>query len=315
LIESVDVIPALENITVSGGRLNLHNALQMVLDHGEEEDEPAPFNLIAELIDNEVVLSWDEHDYRNPQYYIVQRNGEVILSGELDNQTYTDATTYRGYFYEYQISAGYDDPPGVSDPSNIAAITLPPAPPLLVSPENGSTVPFEGLELEWENVYGEDFYTLAVAYDLDFEVLFINPVNLQTTSLPLPALPQDITLYWRVSATNIGGTSEFGEVYSFTTETETSLDDSVSLLKTGIQNIHRLKVELELDRDSRTALQVYNVKGQLIKTIIDTELTQGRHSIVWDGSTQNGREVGNGIYFIRFATDNHQEMGKVLLIR
>ena len=64
-----------------------------------------------------------------------------------------------------------------------------------------------------------------------------------------------------------------------------------------------------------TRVNIYNLKGQLIKTLLNEQLRAGKHTVVWDGRDENDRNVSNGIYLVRISrADNHISQ-KVTLIR
>jgi hypothetical protein len=49
-------------------------------------------------------------------------------------------------------------------------------------------------------------------------------------------------------------------------------------------------------------VQVFDVAGRLVRTLVDQELPIGRHSAVWDGRSDGGQVVANGVYFYRIST-------------
>jgi Tol biopolymer transport system component len=48
-------------------------------------------------------------------------------------------------------------------------------------------------------------------------------------------------------------------------------------------------------------LSIYNLKGQLIRTIVDERLGVGNHVYSWNGKDQDGNEVKNGIYLYKIS--------------
>ena len=50
-------------------------------------------------------------------------------------------------------------------------------------------------------------------------------------------------------------------------------------------------------------LAVYNVAGQLVKTLVDGDETAGWHAVTWDGRDDNGGSVASGVYFARMQAD------------
>ncbi len=53
----------------------------------------------------------------------------------------------------------------------------------------------------------------------------------------------------------------------------------------------------------RTTLKIYNILGQLVRTLVDEEKLPGRYEVVWDGKDDRGKEVTSGVYFYRLETE------------
>ncbi len=51
-------------------------------------------------------------------------------------------------------------------------------------------------------------------------------------------------------------------------------------------------------------LLIYNVRGQLVKTVVDGPVDRGRHERTWDGSDDRGVPVASGVYFARLQVDD-----------
>ncbi len=62
-------------------------------------------------------------------------------------------------------------------------------------------------------------------------------------------------------------------------------------------------------------LSIYNIKGQLVKTLIDEETSAGPHSLVWKGKDERGKNVASGIYFTRIKTDKSMQTKKMILMK
>ena len=64
-------------------------------------------------------------------------------------------------------------------------------------------------------------------------------------------------------------------------------------------------------------LAIYDVAGQHVRTVILGHQSPGKHSIVWDGRDDAGRELSNGMYFYKLKTDDAEAevMGKTLLVK
>ncbi|MBC8526505.1 MAG: T9SS type A sorting domain-containing protein [Candidatus Cloacimonetes bacterium] len=64
------------------------------------------------------------------------------------------------------------------------------------------------------------------------------------------------------------------------------------------------KIHYSIPKDSRVELSVYNIKGQLVKTLVKGKQEKGGWNIVWDGKDGNGNPVSSGIYFYQLQIDN-----------
>ena len=74
-------------------------------------------------------------------------------------------------------------------------------------------------------------------------------------------------------------------------------------------------ISYQLHRSSCVSLCIYNITGQLIKTLIYGTRGSGYHSIKWDGNDEQGKAAGSGIFFCRLETDNSVLMKKIISIR
>jgi hypothetical protein len=62
-------------------------------------------------------------------------------------------------------------------------------------------------------------------------------------------------------------------------------------------------------------INVYNLRGQRVKALVNGYKQDGEHSIVWNGRDDNGRELGSGIYFIRMVAGEDVSVRRVVLLR
>ena len=49
-------------------------------------------------------------------------------------------------------------------------------------------------------------------------------------------------------------------------------------------------------------LRIFDVRGQVVRTLITSEQAAQRYQVVWDGTNENGAAVGSGVYFARLQT-------------
>ncbi len=62
-------------------------------------------------------------------------------------------------------------------------------------------------------------------------------------------------------------------------------------------------------------LRVYNVAGQLVKTLVDEEKSSGEYEVTWNGRNENNQEVASGIYFYKLKVSEFVETKKMVLLK
>jgi hypothetical protein len=64
----------------------------------------------------------------------------------------------------------------------------------------------------------------------------------------------------------------------------------------------------------KVSIEVFNMKGQKVKTLVHETLPAGEHSVVWNGRNSNGKRVGSGIYFYKLNVNGKSEAVKKCLL-
>jgi hypothetical protein len=65
----------------------------------------------------------------------------------------------------------------------------------------------------------------------------------------------------------------------------------------------------------KSLVQVYNILGQKVKTLVSKEHDPGTYSVVWDGTDDNGGMVSSGIYFYRLITKDYSTARKMVYVK
>lgn len=70
-----------------------------------------------------------------------------------------------------------------------------------------------------------------------------------------------------------------------------------------------------LPESGRVRMTVYDVKGRLVRTLVDRSETAGPHSVVWDGRGEAGGEAGSGVYLVRLDAQGEHQTRKVVFLK
>lgn len=72
-------------------------------------------------------------------------------------------------------------------------------------------------------------------------------------------------------------------------------------------------IEYALPRSAQITLQIYNVRGQLVRTLVDTRQEAGFKKLRWSGLSDGGSPVSSGIYFVRMQAANNRFTQRIVL--
>ena len=75
------------------------------------------------------------------------------------------------------------------------------------------------------------------------------------------------------------------------------------------------KIVFILPEEGNVKLEIYNIKGQKVKTLVNELLLAGEHSAIWDGRDSNGNRVSSGIYLYQLQTGSEEQVRKMLLLK
>jgi len=74
-------------------------------------------------------------------------------------------------------------------------------------------------------------------------------------------------------------------------------------------------ISFDLIKSESVSINIYNIKGQLIKSLANKVYDKGNHSIVWDGKDNNNINCGTGVYFYKMKTGRTTQTKKMMIIK
>jgi hypothetical protein len=75
-------------------------------------------------------------------------------------------------------------------------------------------------------------------------------------------------------------------------------------------------ISYDVPRPGCVALRLYDLSGQLIRTLADGDFVEaGRHGVIWNGQDDSGRPVPSGAYLYRLTAGDYVETRRMTLIR
>lgn len=74
-------------------------------------------------------------------------------------------------------------------------------------------------------------------------------------------------------------------------------------------------IEFSVPERADVKLDIYNILGRRVKTLVDREMTAGDYTVQWDGTNQSGHSVATGVYLYRLTAGDHSASRKMLLLK
>jgi len=74
-------------------------------------------------------------------------------------------------------------------------------------------------------------------------------------------------------------------------------------------------IQYHLLDEAHVRVSVFDISGQLIRTLTDQRQSSGKHTVIWDGESDNGRKMNNGTYIFQIESAGERASGKITLSR
>ncbi|MDI6840000.1 MAG: FlgD immunoglobulin-like domain containing protein [bacterium] len=75
------------------------------------------------------------------------------------------------------------------------------------------------------------------------------------------------------------------------------------------------EIKLAIPTRLHTTVTIYNLGGQLVRTLVDKEMEPGYYTLYWDGTDNFGTKLSGGVYFYKLQTDGFSSIKKLTILR
>ena len=133
---------------------------------------------------------------------------------------------------------------------------------------------------------------------------------------PAPLVYNPDTLLFETGTLKAGQIKDFGYVSYLKGEGGT-MAPLLTQLNTNYPNPFRDKTNISyiLEKEANISVEIYNLKGQKVKTLYCGMGKKGKHGISWDSTDNHGKKVASGVYFCRLITPDSIQSQKMLLLK
>jgi len=104
-------------------------------------------------------------------------------------------------------------------------------------------------------------------------------------------------------------------------QTTPNTPDTPTARTTTLWNAHpnpfnpQTTIDFSLASSAAVSIAIYDVKGALVKTLVDETMPAGEHSARWNGVDEQGRSAASGIYFVRMVAGSYSQVRKILMLK
>jgi len=74
-------------------------------------------------------------------------------------------------------------------------------------------------------------------------------------------------------------------------------------------------IKYDIPEKSHVSLSIYDINGQIVKNLVESEQSAGKYNMVWDGTNNNGKVVTSGIYLLRISAGDFTKIQKMMMLK
>ncbi|MEJ2494713.1 MAG: FlgD immunoglobulin-like domain containing protein [Ignavibacteriaceae bacterium] len=75
------------------------------------------------------------------------------------------------------------------------------------------------------------------------------------------------------------------------------------------------QIRFGIPESGNVTLKIYNSVGQLVKTLVDGNMSEGYHQVTWDATDNSGSKLSSGVYFYRITAGTFTQVNKMMFLK
>lgn len=271
----------------------------------------APADGESNLMPGNFSFSWQAANRANS--YELQVSEDAGFSAPaIDLSTSTRSISQTGSLefmtdYFWRVRAVNDQGPGDwSDTRTFTTIIERPDMVSLTSPEKDAGQVSISPVFSWEDAARASEYTIQLSADEDFSELIFEEEISEALFAFAESLDNATIYYWRVRASNIGGTGDWSETWAFATEV------SEVFVFNNYPNPfnHSTTLRYQLPEQRPVVISIYDVTGRRVLSVLNEEQEAGVYFQEIDA-----QRLASGTYLVRFTAGSFSDVQKMTLIK
>jgi hypothetical protein len=261
-----------KNLSLTGGWSEIRNFKTIALKLGSV----FPISPADQSANQPISISFIWNKVTDASYYKFQLAQDSLFTLLIRNDSVANDTSItvsslingQKYFWRVMAESNF----GIGNWSALRSFTTIPLilePPQLLNPNNNSTNVQTNAVLIWQPNYTNPVYRVQIATDTAFTKIFRDSANIETNSAMFSNLQKSTKYFWRVNVAENGLTSDWSEIWSFTTILKTSLFKDPNL-ETAIRQALNIP-EAEITIQNMALLTAFDAGGKNISDLTGLE--------------------------------------------
>ena len=176
---------------------------------------------------------------------------------------------------------------------------------------------------EWtEPVYAID-YLLEVSTDPDFNTFSILDSAVSEAQFEITSPLTNGYYYWRVRPHNDNGWGPYSEVSEFTIDIVSAINSPGGAIPSEYKLYQNhpnpfnasTRIAFQIPHSSKVKIEVFDITGALVATLVDSEYFAGVHTLVWQGTDSKGESLASGVYLYKLTAGDVTSVRRLILLK
>lgn len=153
---------------------------------------------------------------------------------------------------------------------------------------------------------------------IDSTIIFLNTTGVLIGEPQLVGFSADsIRILWGEDVKTKPNVSIAMDDKVYTKEIGRQRVSSTNTLKQNFPNpvISSTNIKYFIETETIVTLKIYNLAGQLVKTLVKGQMPGGIYAQFWDGTDENNQKVSQGVYLYRITAGNYSDTKKLIILR
>ncbi len=249
--------------------------------------------------------------------WVFQSGTQLCTTDWTSGETWTDIGSWGPMFQKNMLIRAYGiDMGNTQNSDNVTKINKSE---LLVTRENISIMSQSSREFEFYNVYR--FLEVLHNYPNDWDLIATGIVDTFYNDTSWILLPNEVYQF-SITSVHTNGIESLPAFSQSIEKTSAGTQPEICPVNiTGLGSNYpnpfnpETTISYSLKENTDVIIEVFNLKGQKVRTLVNENKNLGKHTVLWNGTDNNGESVSSGIYYYRMKTINLEETRKMILMK